>query len=245
MTAKEAAEYERQTFARQRAGIQTAGPDWWDSIHLANGRTSLIVDPPNGKVPPLTPEAQQRDTAHAQARRQRGSLDWIDDLSLSVRCLLWPQAGPPMLPGNFNNNVQVFQTRQYVAIVNEMIHDARVVPMDGRPHGSIRQLMGDSRGHWEGTTLVVDTLNFSEKTNFRGSDENLHVVERFTRVGADTIEYRFTVEDPTVWTHSWTASFPLRQTEGPIYEYACHEGNARSIEGMFSATRAQENSPRR
>ena len=120
-----------------------------------------------------------------------------------------------MLPGVYNNNVQFFQTEQHIAIFNEMIHDARIVPMDGRPHGSIRQWMGDSRGHWEGATLVVDTVNFSEKANFRGSDENLHLIERFTRVAADTIEYRFTVDDPTIWTRSWTASFPLRKTEGP------------------------------
>ena len=121
-----------------------------------------------------------------------------------------------------------------------MIHDARIVPMDGRPHGSVRQWMGDPRGHWEGTTLVVDTVNFSEKTNFRGSDENLHVVERFTRVGADTIEYRFTIEDPTIWTRAWTAAFPIRRTEERMYEYACHEGNARSIVGSFNGARADE-----
>jgi len=114
------------------------------------------------------------------------------------------------------------------------------VPLDGRPHGTIRQWMGDSRGHWEGSTLVVDTVNFNDKTSFRGSDRNLHLVERFTRTGLDTIEYQFTVEDPTVWTQSWTALIPMHATAGPIFEFACHEGNARSIEGILGSTRAEE-----
>jgi hypothetical protein len=145
-----------------------------------------------------------------------------------------------MLPFIFNNNVQIFQTREYIAILNEMIHSVRIVPMDGRPHGTIRQWMGESRGHWEGSTLVVDTVNFNDKASFRGSDQNLHLVERFTRTGQDTIEYRFTVEDPTVWTQSWTAVIPMHATAGPIFEFACHEGNARSIEGILGAGRAEE-----
>jgi hypothetical protein len=240
-TEQEAAAYERQFLERQenRATI-VGGPDWWDEVHLANRRTSLIVDPPNGRIPPLTPEAQKRAAALAQARSERGAADSIEDLGLNVRCLQWASTGPPMLPFIFNNNVQIFQTRQYVTIYNEMIHAARIVPMDGRPHGTIRQWMGDSRGHWEGSTLVVDTVNFSDKTNFRGSGANLHLVERFTRTGGGTIEYRFTVEDPTVWTQSWTAVIPMRATAGPIFEFACHEGNARSIEGILGSARAEE-----
>jgi hypothetical protein len=242
LTEAEAAAYERQFLERQenRAAI-VGGPDWWDQVHLANRRTSLIVDPPNGRIPPLTPEAQKRAAALAQARSERGPADAIEDLGLNVRCLQWASTGPPMLPFIFNNNVQIFQTRQYVTIYNEMIHSARIVPMDGRPHGTIRQWMGDSRGHWEGSTLVVDTVNFSDKANFRGSDENLHLVERFTRAGGDTIDYQFTVEDPTVWAQPWTAIVPMLATAGPIFEFACHEGNARSIEGILGSPRAEEN----
>ena len=197
LTEEEAAAYERQVLDRQKVGFNTGGPDWWDPVHLANRRTSLIVDPPNGKMPPLTPEAQNRAAQLAQASRERGPSDSIQDYGFNVRCLRWPTAGPPMLPGLYNNNVRIFQTPRHVAIYNEMIHDVRIVPIDGRPHGSIRQWMGDSRGHWDGDTLVVDTVNFSDRSTFRGSDENLHLVERFTRVGQNTIEYRFTVENPT------------------------------------------------
>ena len=242
LTDEEAAAYERQFLERQKGGFNTAGPDWWDRVHLANKRTSLIVDPPNGRIPPLTPEAQKRAAALAEARRERGPADSVEDLGLGVRCLQFPTAGPPMLPAMYNNNVQLVQTRQYVAIVNEMIHDARIVPMDGRPYGRIRQWMGDSRGHWEGTTLVVDTVNFSDKASFRGSDEHLHLVERFTRVDRDTIEYQFTVEDPTAWTQSWTAVLPMHATAGLMYEYACHEGNAASVAGILKSARSEEKS---
>ena len=238
-TEEEASAYEREFLERQenRAAI-VGGPDWWDQAHLANRRTSLIVDPPNGRIPPLTAEAQKRAAALAQARSEPA--DSIQDLGLNVRCLQWASTGPPMLPFIFNNNVQIFQTRQYVTIYNEMIHSARIVPMDGRPHGTIPQWMGDSRGHWEGSTLVVDTVNFNDKASFRGSDQNLHLVERFTRTGRDTIEYQFTVEDPTVWTKSWTAVIPMQVTAGPIFEFACHEGNARSIEGILGSARTEE-----
>ena len=241
-TEEEAAAYERQFLERQanRAAI-VGGPDWWDEVHLANRRTSLIVDPPNGRIPPLTPEAKKRAAALAQTRSERGPDDSIDDLGLNVRCIQWASTGPPMLPFIFNNNVQIFQTREYVTIYNEMIHSARIVPMDGRPHGTIRQWMGDSRGHWEGSTLVVDTVNFNDKASFRGSDQNLHLVERFTRTGPDTIDYQFTVEDPTVWTQPWTAVIPMHATKDPIFEFACHEGNARSIEGILGSARAEEN----
>ena len=241
-TPEEAAAFERQTLDRQAITNNTAGPDWWDAgtRHLANRRTSLIEDPSNGRLPPVTPEAQARLTARTQARRERGIGEGPEDLGLNERCLQWSTAGPPMLPGVYNNNVQFFQTPAAIVIFNEMIHDARVVPMDGRPHGTMPRWMGDSRGRWEGRTLVVDTINILDKASFRGSDEHLHLVERFTRVAHDTIEYRFTVEDPTVWTRSWTASFPLHKSNGPIYEYACHEGNARSVEGILRGARTQD-----
>jgi hypothetical protein len=142
-----------------------------------------------------------------------------------------------MLPGVYNNTVQFVQTRDFVVIVNEMIHDARIVPMNGSAHGTIRRWMGDPRGRWQGQTLVVDTIGFTDKTSFRGADDRLHLIERFTRRDENTIDYEFTVDDPTVWTRSWTASFPLRRTDQRMYEYACHEGNERSLEGIFRAAR--------
>jgi hypothetical protein len=238
----EAAEYERLTIERQTATNNTAGPDWWDpgTRFLTAGRTSLIVDPADGRIPALTSEAQQRAAARTQARRARGPADGPEDRALNERCLNWTVAGPPMLPGVYNNNVQLILTRGYVAIVSEMIHDARIVPMDGRAHDDVTRWMGDSRGRWEGATLVVDTIGFTDKTAFRGSSDRLHLIERFTRVDAETIEYRFTAEDPSTWTRPFTATFPLRKTAGPIYEYACHEGNARSMIGMLMGARAQE-----
>jgi hypothetical protein len=146
-----------------------------------------------------------------------------------------------MLPGPYNSNLQLLQTPGYVVIFTEMIHEARIVPIDGRPHDGpvIRKWLGDARGRWEGNTLVVDTINFTDKTNFRGSRENLHLVERFTRVDADTLEYRFTVDDPTTWTRSWTVAYPMVKTSGPIYEYACHEGNY-GLVGILAGARHQE-----
>ena len=241
-TAEEAAAFERQVLDRQAVTNNTAGPDWWDpgTRHLANRRTSLVEDPSNGRLPALTPEAQARAAARTQARRERGIADGPEDLALNERCLQWSTAGPPMLPGVYNNNVQFLQTRDAVVILNEMIHDARIVPMDGRPHGVVPRWMGDARGHWEGATLVVDTVGLADKASFRGSDDRFHLVERFTRVGADAIEYRFTVDDPTVWTRSWSASFPMTRSDGPMFEYACHEGNARSMEGILKGARTQD-----
>ena len=242
LTPAEAAEYERLIIERQATTNNTAGPDWWDpgTRLLTNGRTSLIVDPPDGRVPALTAEAQQRAAERLAARRARGSADGPEDRALNERCLNWSIAGPPMLPGVYNNNVQIIQTRDYVVLVSEMIHDARIVPMDGRAHGTVARWMGDSRGRREGPTLVVDTVGFTDKTAFRGSGEHLHLVERFTRVDADTSEYRFTAEDPSTWTRPFTGMFPMKKTAGPIYEYACHEGNERSMVGMLRGARAQE-----
>ena len=171
-------------------------------------RTSLIVDPPDGRVPALTPEAQKRMAAQFAYAREH-STDGSENRSLQERCLNWPTAGPPMLPSFYNNEYQIVQTPSTVAIVIEMIHDVRIIPIDGSPHlpSSIRQWMGDSRGHWEGNTLVVDTTNFTDKSRFRGADENLHLTERFTRVNPSTVLYEFTVDDPTAFTKPWTARF--------------------------------------
>jgi hypothetical protein len=157
------------------------------------------------------------------------------------RCILLNSAGPPMMPSAYNNNYQVVQTAQTFVILNEMVHDARVIPLDGRPHvpQNIRLWMGDSRGHWEGATLVVDTTNFTNQTPFRGSGPNLHLTERFTRMDAETLLYQFTVDDPESFTKPWTAAIPSVRTTGPILEYACNEGNY-GMTGLLSAARAEE-----
>jgi hypothetical protein len=203
-------------------------------------RTSLIVDPPDGRIPPLTPEGQKRvdreaafRAATSDAGEQAGTvgLGVYDDPELrplAERCLLafGSSSGPPSLPVLYNNFKQIVQTKDHVMILVEMVHDARVIPFN-RSHAPkhIRKWMGDSVAHWDGDTLVIDTTNFTDKTRFRGSSENLHVVERFTRVDANTIVYRFTVDDPATWTRPWTGEYPWTATDEPLYEYACHEGN--------------------
>ena len=203
-------------------------------------RTSLIIDPPDGKIPALTPDGQQRAAARAEAQRLHPA-DGPEDRSLAERCINWPVAGPPMIPGGYNNNYQIVQGPGYVTIVVEMIHDVRMISTDGRAHlpATVRQWMGDPRGHWEGNTLVVDTTNFTDKTNFRGSGENLHLVERFTRTGPDQLMYEFTVNDPASFMRPWTAQIPMAKTDGPLFEYACHEGNY-GMEGMLRGARQQE-----
>ena len=239
LTAEEAAAYEQQTVARQAATNNTAGPDWWDAgtRRLVDRRTSLIVDPDNGRLPLTTEEAKAR--AAARAARPRGGLaDGPEDLGLNVRCIMWAIAGPPLLPGVYNNNVQFVQTRDYVAIVSEMIHDARIVPIDGRPHGTVRRWMGDSRGHWEGATLVVDTINFSERRLPRrrrapAPGRALHARRRrhdrisLHRRGSDNVDAAVDGGVSAAAEHE------------PMYEYACHEGNARSVEGILRASAVQ------
>ncbi len=184
LSPEEAAAYEGRTNARQAAANNTAGPDWWDpgTRTLVDRRTSLIVDPVNGRLPPLTPEAQARVTARAQARRERGPTTDVEELALNERCLLWATAGPPMLPGVYNNNVKFVTTRDAVVIHNEMIHDARIIPTVATPTSPVARWQGVSRGRWDGDTFIVDTANFTDKTSVRGSDARLHLVERFTRV---------------------------------------------------------------
>jgi hypothetical protein len=202
-------------------------------------RTSLVVDPPDGKVPPLTPEALKAAAARDVIARRPP--EGPEDFPLLVRCLVWPTVGPPMLPTAYNNNYQILQSPGYVTILTEMIHDVRIIPLDGRPHipKNIRQWLGDSRGHWEGKTLVVDTTNFTDQTHFSDSDRNLHLIERFTRTDENTILYQFTVDDPTAFTRLWKGEVPLTKAPGPIYEYACHEGNY-SMENMLKGARVQE-----
>ena len=210
---------------------------WWDR-GTSDGRTSLIVDPPDGRIP-FTPDGQQRIDAR-RALRDRPA-HGPEDRSPGERCVHHTKAGPPMSAGGYNNHLRLLQTPDYVVIVTEQIHDARIIPMDGRAPiaVSIRQWMGSSRGHWEGDTLVVETSHFDGKARYQGSSEGLHLVERFTRVAADTIEYEYTVEDPATYARPWTASIAMKPLDGSMFEFACHEGNYGMV-GILSGARAEE-----
>jgi hypothetical protein len=253
---------------------------WFDRTGKPIKQTSLIVDPPDGRIPPMTPQGKARYAAWAESlgrtasptgvtegnsalgldAEEDGTVGGIDgrgtradnpeDRRFSERCLLWGE-GIPRLPGGYNNNFRIVQAPDYVVIELEMIHDARVIPLDGRPHlpPSVRNWLGDSRGRWEADTLVIDTTNFTDKRNFKGSFQGMHLVERLRRVNADTIEYRATIEDPTTWTKPWTMMFPLtnlqsiHDTEADVatvpqmFEYACHEGNY-GLAGQLRGQRA-------
>ncbi len=252
-TEKEALEFEEKTVkavnrdrrdgASTDADVARAYNDfWWDSGTkvVPTKRTSLLIDPPDGKMPALTADAKQRQQARADARAGRGPADMPEDRNLWERCIT---RGLPnvMLPQVYNNNYQIFQTPNHVVILAEMIHDARIIPLDGRPHlpSSVRQWMGDSVGRWEGDTLVVETTNFTDKTNYRGSGENLRLVERFTRLTADVLNYEVAIDDPTTFAKPFTVANPARRSEGEIYEYACHEGNY-GLTGILEGARMQE-----
>jgi hypothetical protein len=236
MTPDEVASYEQEALEREDGRPPDDGrtepsvhPVWWldyGKTVVGSRRTSLIVDPPDGRIPPLTAEAQRRNAERRAAATSHGPADSYENRSLQERCIT---RGLPevTLPGPYNNNLQIVQTPGYVMLFTEMIHDARVIPMDGRPHQSpnLRSWMGDSRGRWDGDTLVIDTTNFTDRTTFRGSGAGLHLVERLRRIDAHAIEYRFTLDDPTTWTRPWTVAYPIVKTDGLIYEFACHEGN--------------------
>jgi hypothetical protein len=197
-----------------------------NKVRFSSRRTSLIVGP-EGTIPPMLPDARKRN-AEIAAKNKGHEFDSYANRPLSERCIFEGQQGIPMLPAaNEGNLLQIVQGPGYVALFHEIDHDTRVIPTDGRPHvpQNIRMLQGDSVGHWEGDTLVVDTTNFTGRTAFRGSSENLHLVERFTRAADETLIYRFTVEDPTTWAKPWTAEVPWTKSKGPVFEYACHEGN--------------------
>ena len=241
-TEETAAEFSEQEIGRRSRDSDTSGRvvpynDFWfdEGTTVTTDRTSLLIDPPDGRIPVMTPTAAAKI---AEVRRARRGVDpdaptpggFVEDLGaggLRVRCVLGFNSGPPMTPGAYNNNVQLFQTPDHVAIMTEMIHDARIVPLDGRPHlqSDIRQWVGDPRGYWDGDTLVVESTNFLRETMFPNSTENMHLVERFTRVSEDTLLYEATVKDPTTWSRPWTFSVPMKRNPQPIYEYACHEGN--------------------
>jgi hypothetical protein len=207
-------------------------------------RSSLIVDPADGRLPPMTPAAQQR--ASARAEQLKNPAAGPEDRPTWERCLLGFNSGPPIMPSGYNNNIQLIQTRDHVVILNEMVHDARVVPLSTRPHGVNRRWLGESRGRWEGDTLIVETKNFT--ANGTGTiglrvppSEQLQLVERFTLRDGQTLVYEFTVTDPGTWTRPWTAAVPMRKTAEQIYEYACHEGNLGMV-GILAGAREQESS---
>lgn len=257
LTEQEAAEYQRKVLAAVNYDQRDTDPERdvnrsYNELFRERGvlvddrRTSLIIDPPNGRLPPLAPEGQKKAQARAEDRRRRGAdpADSWTDRNLAERCLT---RGAPKIPGGYNNNFQILQTPGYVVILQEMIHEARVIPLDARPHpsASVKLWMGDSTGHWEGNTLVVETTNFNDQIvansfNCCGlAGEHLRVTERFTRVGKDKIDYQYTANDPAIYTLPFTASVPLNRMEGPIYEYACHEGNIAMV-GILGGARAQE-----
>ncbi len=257
LTDEEAAAFEQEQYRRQnrdlidpttgganyppesQGGVVPYNEFWYDrgTEVVESKRTSIIIEPADGKIPyrSETRPAPRRPRASGG----RGSDSWTDR-SLWERCLTREL---PRLSGAYNNNLQIFQAADHVVILNEMVHEARIVPLSGQPHldPRIRQLQGDSRGHWDGDTLVVDTTNFTPQTNFRGSRENLHLIERFTRADDDSLLYEFTVEDPSAWTEPWTGALDMAKIGGPLYEYACHEAN-RGMTGLLAGARVLEQS---
>ena len=262
LTPEEAAKFQEQLAARReearrRPGAIVSYNEIWNEGGVHGDwtkRTSLITDPKDGRLPPMTPEAEKRHEARAQADARASG---PEDFSLADRCIRGFNAGPPMIPGPYNNNVQLFQTRDAVVIYNEMVHHARIVPLDGRPAlgSGIRRYSGDSRGRFEGDTLIVETTNFVGNGQLwinwgaggllyrAATDQNLHLVERFTRTDGDTLLYEFTVNDPTVWTRPWSAAVRMSHIDERLYEYACHEANY-GLPNMLENARAAEKGPR-
>ena len=226
---------------------------WFDpgTSAVETNRTSLVVEPSDGRVPAMTPAAARRQAEVAQIRRGLLMHDitpggWVEDMgsdALQVRCIVGFNSGPPMTPGGYNQNVQLFQTEDHVVLLNEMVHNARIVPLDGSAHldRDIRQWTGDSRGYWDGDTLVVETRNFLRETGFRRgrSDENLYLTERFTRVSPQTLMYEATIVDATIWSQPWAYQIPMQLSDQPLYEYACHEGNY-GLYNMLAGAREAE-----
>ena len=257
-TAAEAADFEKKRLQEEHS--QASDDIHYDNViwqgdKWAKGspslRTSIVFDPPDGRIPPLSPPGQKRATELKSLARDRDAAVSAESRSLAERCITWGADGPPMLGSTYNANFQILQNGASLVILTEMMHNARTIFLDGRPHiaPGIHQLAGDSRGRWDGDTLVVDSTNFTDQTNFRGppatarqdifSSPELHVIERFTRVNDDTIVYRFTVDDPGTWTKPWSGETLLRKTRGPIFEYACHEGNYGLVD-ILSGARAAE-----
>ena len=255
LTAEEAAELDQaaverdvQSWNREARRTEAGGNVgaynnfWMDRGLKSVGtrRTSLIVYPPNGRMPSMTPSGQERAQARRDYAREHPADTW-SDFSSGVRCILGFNAGPPFTPSAYNNNMQLFQTPDTVVVMTEMVNTSRVIPLNGQPHldPDVLQWSGDSRGYWEGDTLVVETRNFDPKRKWRGTTASTRLVERFTRVDAETLEYTFTVTDPETWTSAWTASVPLVLNPEPMFEYACHEGNY-SMPVMLGGARTEE-----
>jgi hypothetical protein len=217
----------------------------WLLEHYEKGamlRTSIITDPADGRIPPLSADGQTRTQTRAEARKRIGAFDSAQARSLSERCLYWAHEGPPLLPTGYNSNLMLVQAPGVFVIQPEMMPVARTVPLDGRPKlgPAIRALRGDSRGHWEGDTMVIETTNYSEKTAWRGSSENLKVTERLTMTSPTKIRYQFTVEDASTWTRPWSGEYEMTRIDGPLFEYACHEGNYGLPSILAGARRAEE-----
>ncbi len=226
---------------------EQGAPGFYNNFWLDRGtstvgtrRTSLIVDPPNGRLPEMSPAGRERTEARREYLGEHPADSWLDRSAFD-RCILGFNAGPPITPGGYNQNLQVFQTPDHVVLITEMVHTVRVVPVGGRPAlpGHVRQWSGDSRGRWEGDTLVIETSHFNDQRRWRGTTPSMTLVERLTRVDADTLAYEYTVDDPETWTRPWTASIPMRRSDEPLYEYACHEGNY-SMPGILGGHRADE-----
>src|SRR5262245_39462325 len=206
-----------------------------------NLRTSVIVDPANGKLPPVTPEGQKRAADRAAERKKQvAQYDQVQNIPIGSRCV-YTNAGPPMLPPGYNPAYEIVQSKDAVTIVIEMLHEVRVIPLNGKAHApqGYKSWLGDSRGHWEGDTLVVETTNFNDKTAFRGASENMKVIERFTRISDDAIRYEFTVHDPSTWEIPWKGEMPFVKINGPVFEHACHEGNY-GVANTLKAVRLEE-----
>jgi hypothetical protein len=256
LTAAEAADYAKKIVASRNKDtrddknstndVEAAYNDfWWDQGDTMVGtrRTSLVINPRDGRIPALTPAGEQRLSASRSG--WTGAPNGPEDRSLGERCLMGFNAGPPMAPSAYNNNVQIFQTPDHVALLNEMIHNTRIIPIGTRPAppADMRQWAGNSRAHWDKDTLVVVTTGFrpegTGQVALRGASGEMRLTERFSRDGADTLLYEFTVEDPGTWVKPWTVQIPMTRTESPLYEYACHEGNYAMI-NMLSGARTKE-----
>jgi hypothetical protein len=227
LAAEDAAQTEPGTIADVHYDFTQFGLDTAQAPYASHLRTSLIFDPADGKLPPLTAAGQARAAARTEQAKRVGRWDSAQSNELDDRCMIFAGAGPPMLPQSYNSNYQIVQTSGYVMILFEMAHDVRIIPLDGRPHvpAAVQQWIGDSRGRWDGDTLVIETTNFNGKNPLRGSSDRMRVTERLTRVDADTIRYRFTIDDESTWTRPWSAELLMRKATGPLFEHACHEGN--------------------
>ena len=220
-------------------GVGDGPTHWYENLNPMSRRSSLVIDPPDGRLPALTAEARTRAQQAQQARKGRGPADSWTDRNLWDRCIT---VGLPavMFPTGYNNNVQILQAPGYVTITHEIIHDTRIIPLDGRPHlpQAIRHYMGDSRGRWDGNTLVIDVINFHPATEYRGSRDTLHLIEKYTRAGPDALRYEVTIDDPHTYARPWTAVLDLAPQKD-MFEYACHEGNL-GLRNILGAARADE-----